>query len=71
MATTWNWNARLREWWRIAVQMGRLSIGVPDYATYVNHLRSHHPEKTVPTYEQFFEQCQQARYRNGGNRGCC
>ena len=29
------------------------------------------PEREIPTYEQFFEQCQQARYKNGGNRGCC
>ena len=33
--------------------------------------RLDHPERKVPTYEEFFEQCQQARYKNGGNRGCC
>ena len=66
-----NIQASWREWWRKAVQAGRLSIGVPDYDTYVRHLRAHHPERPVPTYPEFFTQCQQARYRNGGNRGCC
>ena len=61
----------LREWWRRAVQVARLAIGVPDYDTYVLHLRRHHPERAIPSYEQFFEQRQQARYRNGGTRGCC
>ena len=61
----------LRHFWRQAVRTARLAIGVADYETYVRHLRTHHPEKPVPSYEQFFEQCQQARYKNGGNRGCC
>ena len=61
----------LRHFWRQAVRTARLAIGVADYDTYVRHLRAHHPERAIPTYEQFFEQCQQARYKNGGNRGCC
>jgi len=69
--TTASWQKRLRNGWRKAVQTARLSIGVPDYDTYVRHLREHHPEKPVPSYAQFFTQCQDARYRNGGNRGCC
>lgn len=60
-----------REWWRRAVQVARLAIGVPDYDTYVRHLRSHHPECAVPDYAEFFRQRQDARYRNGGTRGCC
>ena len=71
MDATVSWNQRLHDLWRKAVRMGRLSIGVPDYDTYVQHLRSHHPERPVPTYAEFFTQCQEARYRNGGNRGCC
>jgi uncharacterized short protein YbdD (DUF466 family) len=62
---------RLRFFWRQAVRTARLAIGVPDYDTYVRHLRTHHPELEVPSYAQFFEKCQQARYKNGGNRGCC
>ena len=61
----------LRHFWRQAVRTARLAIGVAGYDTYGRHLRSHPPERAVPSYEQFFEQCQQARYKNGGNRGCC
>jgi len=71
IATVASWKHHLHELWRKAVRMGRLSIGIADYDTYVQHLRSHHPERPVPTYAQFFTQCQEARYRNGGNRGCC
>jgi uncharacterized short protein YbdD (DUF466 family) len=59
------------ECWRRAVQVARLSIGVPDYDTYVRHLRMHHPDRTIPSYEEFFRQRQDARYKNGGTRGCC
>jgi len=44
---------------------------VPDYDTYVLHLRRHHPERAIPSYEEFFRQRQDARYKNGGTRGCC
>ena len=61
---------RLRGFWRSAVQMGRLIIGVPDYDTYVEHQRRFHPERTPMTYEAFFNERQAARYRAGGGR-CC
>jgi uncharacterized short protein YbdD (DUF466 family) len=32
-------NNMLRQGWRRAVQVARLAIGVPDYDTYVRHLR--------------------------------
>ena len=56
--------------WRDAVRLGRRIIGVPDYDTYVAHLREHHPDRKVPTYAEFFAERQQARYRGGGGR-CC
>jgi uncharacterized short protein YbdD (DUF466 family) len=43
---------------------------VPDYDTYVAHLRAHHPERPVPSYAEFFRERQEARYRGGGGR-CC
>ena len=61
---------RLRAFWRGAVQMGRLIIGVPDYDTYVEHQRRFHPERTPMSYEAFFNERQAARYRAGGGR-CC
>jgi uncharacterized short protein YbdD (DUF466 family) len=62
---------RLRRGWRRAVQMARLAIGVPDYDTYVRHLRRHHPECAIPDYAEFFRRSQDARYTGGGTRGCC
>ena len=56
--------------WRRAVQTARLLIGVPDYDTYVAHVRARHPERPVMSYEEFFAERMRARYRNGGGR-CC
>ena len=56
--------------WRDLVRLGRRIIGIPDYDTYVAHLREHHPERPVPTYEQFFNERLEARYKGGGGR-CC
>jgi uncharacterized short protein YbdD (DUF466 family) len=52
------------------VQTARLSCGVPDYDVYVAHLRTHHPERTIPTYAEFFRERQTARYKGTGGR-CC
>ena len=60
----------LRTLWKTAVRFGRRLIGVPDYDTYVAHLRAHHPERTIPSYAEFFLERQEARYRGGGGR-CC
>ncbi|AKF82862.1 Uncharacterized short protein YbdD, DUF466 family [Myxococcus fulvus] len=64
------WVEVLRRGWRQAVRMARLMIGVPDYEAYVAHLRAHHPERPVMTYEEFFDERMAARYRGGGGR-CC
>jgi uncharacterized short protein YbdD (DUF466 family) len=45
-------------------------IGIPDYDTYVDHMRRIHPAEPVMSYEQFFNERMAARYRNGGGR-CC
>ena len=64
----------MTRWWQAAwsraVQTARLCCGVPDYETYVRHLREHHPERPVPSYAQFFRERQEARYRGTGGR-CC
>jgi uncharacterized short protein YbdD (DUF466 family) len=57
-------------WWHRLVQAARLSCGVPDYDVYVAHLRSHHPERPIPTYAEFFRERQAARYKGTGGR-CC
>ena len=46
---------------------------MPDYDTYVEHMRGKHPDLPVMTYEEFFRERQEARY--GGGKGktfrCC
>jgi uncharacterized short protein YbdD (DUF466 family) len=61
---------RLRKLWKHLVQAARLSCGVPDYEVYVAHLRTHHPERSIPTYAEFFRDRQVARYKGTGGR-CC
>jgi uncharacterized short protein YbdD (DUF466 family) len=63
-------NPMLAKVWHRLVQTARLSCGVPDYDVYVAHLRSHHPERKIPTYAEFFRERQAARYKGTGGR-CC
>ncbi len=48
-------------------QAARMLVGMPDYDTYVEHMRNKHPDKPVMTYEEFFRERQEARY--GGGKG--
>jgi uncharacterized short protein YbdD (DUF466 family) len=48
----------------------RLMVGLPDYDTYVAHMRATHPDRPVMTYEAFFRERQNARYRAGAGK-CC
>ncbi len=50
----------------------RLMVGMPEYSTYVEHMRAVHPERPVMSYEEFFRERQQARYGgNGKISRCC
>ncbi len=54
-------------------QAARMLVGMPDYDTYVEHMRNKHPDKPVMTYEEFFRERQEARYGGGmgrRTRGC-
>ena len=64
---------RLRSWYRLAAQTAHLMVGVPDYATYVEHRRRHHPGEPVMSREAFFRECQERRYAPAAGRGmrCC
>ncbi len=48
-------------------------IGIPDYDTYVQHVKTTHPDQPVMTYAEFFRERQQARYGGDGKGGmrCC
>jgi uncharacterized short protein YbdD (DUF466 family) len=61
---------QLRTLWSRAVQTARLCCGIPDYDTYVRHLREHPPERAGPSYAAFFRERQAARYKGSGGR-CC
>lgn len=59
-----------RDGWALAVQTARLIVGVPDYETYLGHMRRAHPDKMPMTREAFFGERMQARYDRGASR-CC
>ncbi len=65
--------ARLRHIADLVARMLRLMVGIPDYQTYVDHCRVHHPERPVMDYKTFFRDRQAARYDTGSGRfrGCC
>ena len=62
--------ATLREHWLRLSRAVRRMAGVPDYDTYVEHMRLHHPGQPVLGFEAFFRERLEARYRSGGGR-CC
>ncbi|SIQ08070.1 Uncharacterized short protein YbdD, DUF466 family [Aromatoleum tolulyticum] len=51
-------------------QAARLMVGLPDYDTYVTHMKATHPDRPVMSYEEFFRERQEARY-GGGTGRCC
>ncbi len=61
---------RLRGFVRKLGQTAHLAVGVPDYEGYVAHRRAHHPEQPVMTYEEFFRERMDSRYKPGSSR-CC
>ncbi|WP_262032311.1 YbdD/YjiX family protein [Microvirga sp. Mcv34] len=67
----------LRKRWsdftKCVCQGARLMVGVPDYETYVEHMRRNHPDRSVMAYPDFFRERQAARYGGEGRSGfrCC
>ncbi len=47
---------------RLAAQTANLMVGLPDYATYVEHRRLLHPDEPVMTRTEFFRERQETRY---------
>lgn len=52
-------------------QLISLMIGVPDYAAYVKHNQSCHPDRPIMSYEEFFSERQRARYAGNKQGRCC
>jgi uncharacterized short protein YbdD (DUF466 family) len=49
----------------------RLMVGVPDYPTYVAHIKVTHPGLAPMSYEEFFVERLNARYGAKGRASCC
>ncbi len=49
----------------------RLMVGVPNYDTYLEHMRVNHPDEKPMDYATFFRERQQARYGGKGRIACC
>jgi uncharacterized short protein YbdD (DUF466 family) len=45
-------------------------VGVPEYDTYVAHMRNNHPGQHVMPYQEFFRERQEAKYVGKVGR-CC
>ena len=45
-------------------------VGVPDYGSYVAHMKATHPDQPPMSYEAFFRERQAARYGSRMGR-CC
>ena len=52
-------------------QAAKMMVGLPDYETYVTHMRATHPELPCMTEIEFFRERQEARYGAGRSGGCC
>jgi uncharacterized short protein YbdD (DUF466 family) len=52
-------------------QAMRLMVGLPDYETYVAHMRDTHPDQEAMSYEAFFRERQEARYGGKSGGRCC
>ena len=53
-----------------AVAVLRRIVGVPDYDSYLRHMRERHPEQTPLSAREFEQRCQEDRYNRPGTR-CC
>jgi len=64
---------RIRQALSYRKQFLDLLVGMPNYETYVAHLKEHHPERPIPTRQQFFCEAQEARYnaKDGKVSRCC
>ncbi len=61
--------SRIMKMGRRLGQSLRLMVGMPEYSTYVTHMKQAHPDCPVMSYEAFFRERQEARY--GGKIGRC
>ncbi|MHA3068026.1 YbdD/YjiX family protein [Acinetobacter sp. ANC 3789] len=56
-----NWSKIAILWQRLQ-QSFRLMVGVPDYATYLEHMHQHHPDLMPMDAKTFYRHCVDVRY---------
>ncbi len=62
---------KLSRIWKRFAQSLRLMVGVPEYSTYVEHMKNVHPEQTIMSREDFFRERMEARYGGKGRMNRC
>ena len=60
-----NWS-RIATLWQRLQQSFRLMVGVPDYQTYLEHMKKHHPDIDPMDEKTFHRYCVDARYPTAG-----
>ncbi len=60
-----NWS-RIAMLWQRLQQSFRLMVGVPDYQTYLEHMKKHHPDLEPMDTKTFYRYCVDARYPAAG-----
>ena len=60
-----NWS-RIATLWTRLQQSFRGMVGVPDYQTYVEHMKKHHPDIDPMDEKTFHRYCVDARYPSAG-----
>jgi uncharacterized short protein YbdD (DUF466 family) len=60
-----NWS-RIATLWQRLQQSFRLMVGVPDYQTYLEHMKLHHSDLTPMDAKTFYRYCVDARYPSAG-----
>jgi uncharacterized short protein YbdD (DUF466 family) len=61
---------KIRQGLRYVGQSIRLMVGMPEYSTYLEHMKKAHPERVAMSYPEFFRERQEARYGSKIGR-CC
>lgn len=51
-------------------QSARLMVGMPEYDTYLEHMKNAHSDRPAMSYPEFFRERQEARY-GGKVSKCC
>ncbi len=60
-----NWSLIATLWQRLQ-QSFRLMVGVPDYQTYLEHMKQHHPDLEAMDAKTFYRHCVDSRYPSAG-----